>query len=207
VYEFQVTDEIVQVFRIDHGSDDAGPSGLCDYSTSWNEIYFGQCPNGQDITSGFRFANVTIPRRSQIHTAYIEFTVDGMYHNQLSMELYGEATANALTFDITDKPKNRPLTSAFTFWSILASDVWLFGQPRKSPELADIIQEIVDQGDWRSGNALAILAQNAGPSIPPNEHRRVYAFEREPAGEQAARLVVAYSRPALQLYLPLIIEH
>lgn len=36
------------------GSDDAGISQSCDYSTSLPEIYFGVCGDGTGIMSGFR---------------------------------------------------------------------------------------------------------------------------------------------------------
>jgi hypothetical protein len=49
------------------GLEDAGPEpSTCRYSTSWNEIYFGECANGARITSGFRFGNVPAPRDARI---------------------------------------------------------------------------------------------------------------------------------------------
>jgi len=195
-HQVVMTEEITATFSVSQGSDDAGlyPDG-CSYSISWNEIYFGKCTNGQDMTGGFRFVNVTIPRGSRILHAYTEFTVDGRYSNELVVAFHGEATRNAPTFSSTDSPAIRPLTSASTTWSILASDVWNMGEMRNSPELSGIVQEIVNRLDWKSGNALAIITQNAGSTTPANSHRRVYAYEREPA--RAARLVISYIEPAL----------
>ncbi len=65
--------------RVLQGSDDAGhdPGRNCAYSISSNEIYFGECYDGKNITSGFRFPNVPVPRGATIVEAYIRFTVDG----------------------------------------------------------------------------------------------------------------------------------
>ncbi len=177
---------------VTQSSDDAGLSPECVYFTSNSEIYFGKCTNGQDITSGFRFTNVTIPRHSKILNAYLEFTVDGHYSNGLTVSLFGEATGNAQTFDDVSGPVNRPLTDHFTTWSILSTDPWYAGQRRQTPDLSPVIQEVVDRADWDNGNALAIITANIGPTNPPNDHRRVFAYDRYGNGEEVATLVVDY---------------
>jgi PKD repeat protein len=184
-------------FTVTQGSDDAGPSPNCVYATSHNEIYFGKCANGQDITSGFRFANVTIPRHSRIFNAYLEFTVDGYYSNDLTVGLFGEATGDAQTFDYISRPEDRPLTDVSTTWAILSSDPWNMGEKRHTPDLSPVIQEVVSRADWDSGNALAVISTNTGPTDPPDTHRRVFAYERNGNGQEVAVLVVYYAEPAL----------
>jgi len=71
------------VRSISQGSDDAGlhPNGY--FSTVLNEIYFGECYNGQEIVSGFRFQDIQIVNSNEIENAHIEFTVDGTYSNDI----------------------------------------------------------------------------------------------------------------------------
>lgn len=184
------------VFQVSSGTDDAGTDprfGRCVYTASANEIYFGQCPNGQNITSGFRFPNVTLPQGAQIAEAYLEFTVDGPYTDELTLVFYGEAGGNAQPFSFSSRPENRPLPQASAAWQIPASDRWELGQTRTSPDLTAIVQEILNRPDWVSGNALAIIVKNAGPASGPNLHRRVIGYERPvwyPGREYAARLVI-----------------
>lgn len=184
------------VFQVSSGADDAGTDprfGRCVYTTSANEIYFGQCPDGENITSGFRFPNVTLPQGAQIAGAYLEFTVDGPYTDELTVIFYGEASGNAQPFSFYSRPENRPLTQASVTWHIPASDRWELGQTRTSPDLTAIVQEIVNQPNWAPGNALAIIVKNAAPASGPNRHRRVIGYERPvwyPGREYAARLVI-----------------
>jgi len=177
---------------------DAGLHPACIYSTNYNEIYMGECTNGQGIISGFRFPNVTIPAGMIIQEAYIEFTVDGPYTDELNVAFSGEASGNANPFSTTSRPSNRPLTVASSTWSIPSTDRWELGQLRDSPNLTAIVQEIVNRPDWISGNALAIIVKNAGPASGTNRHRRVIGYDRPvwyPGTENAARLVVKLAGP------------
>lgn len=181
------------VFWVKARTDDAGLHPACTYSTIYNEIYLGECANRQGIVSGFRFPNVTIPAGMIIQEAYIEFTVDGPYTDELNVAFYGEASGNANPFSTSSRPSNRPLTVSSSTWSIPSSDRWELGQLRDGPDLTAIVQEIVNRSDWNSGNALAIIVKNAGLASGTNRHRRVIGYDRPvwyPGTENAARLVI-----------------
>lgn len=182
------------------GSDDAGINAAwdwCTYGTNHNEIYFGQCADGTGITSGFRFANVPVPRGATITDASIRFTVDGPYVGSLTVRFAGEASGDAATFSDTSRPDNRPLIpDVFVDWQITPGDPWTLGETRYSPPLTPILQAIVNRPDWDSGHALAIITQNVGTASGNWPHRRVIAYERGswfPGSEYAARLVVTYA--------------
>lgn len=124
------------IFQVSGGADDAGTDprfGRCVYTASANEIYFGQCPNGQNITSGFRFPNVTLPQGAQIAAAYLEFTVDGPYTDELTVVFYGEASKNAQPFSFYSRPENRPLTQASAAWHIPSATTGNWGRPAPAP--------------------------------------------------------------------------
>ena len=185
--------------RIRASSDDAGsnPSKGCEYATNWNEVYFGECTNGAGITSGFRFADVRVPRHARILDAYIRFTVDGDYATEnLVVGFYGEASGDAAPFSDTSQPQNRPTIPApYATWQIAANDIWTLGETRQSPSLTGIVQAIVDRSDWQPGNALAIITTKAGPAGGYKRHRRVIGYDRPtwyPGVEYASTLVVTY---------------
>lgn len=184
-------------FQVNASSDDAGPNPVyyCSYSTYWNEVYFGLCPNNTPMVSGFRFTNVTITQGTKIAQAYLEFTVDGPYTDQVSLNFYGEAIGNSSTFSFASHPggANRPpLTQNFTTWNIPSTDQWQLGQIRDTPDLTQVIQEIINRPDWASGNALSIIAQSLSAS-GVNRHRRVIGYDRPvwyPGYQYAAKLVI-----------------
>ncbi len=185
-------------------SDDAGPypvewplpSDACSatdpqFGTTYSEVYFGHCPDGTDMVSGFRFQNVAIPQGATITAAQIEFTVDGLYTNNIEVQFQGELTGDSAAFSDTNRPSDRnPLTTAVP-WYIGSEDEWFVWQTRLSPDLSAVVQEIVNQSDWVSGNALTIIAQPVGTGVL---HRRVIAWDREGVA-RSARLQIWYTEP------------
>lgn len=176
---------------ISQNNDDAGTNpSPCDFSATDPEVYLGACSNGGNITSGFRFNAVQIPRGANIENAYITFTVDGTYTLPVKVELYGEATGNSATFTTTNPPAKRLTTNSSTLWDI--TDTWKVGDRRNTPNFSSVIQEIVNQADWNSGNSLSIILNNVDSGTL---HRRVIAFERASAHPDfdPAELVVTYT--------------
>jgi len=171
------------VFPVAKSSDDAGPNPVydCDFSTDWNEIFLGECYDGTDITSGFRFPNITLPQGTQVVQAYLEFTVDGPYTDELTLALYGEDTGNAEPFTITNQPKDRTVMDdqdLVVAWHIPASDRWELNSVQRTPDLTAIVQTVLNRPNWEKGNALAIIVKNAGSASGLNRHRRVVGYDR-----------------------------
>ncbi len=158
------------------------------------------------------FCAVAVPQGALIEQAYVEFTVDGSYANTLALAVYGEAVGDADPFGAYGQPEHRTLTTAHVPWSLLPDDTWEMNQSRQTPDLAPVVQEIVNRSDWLEGNALDIIVKNVGPAIAaPGDavdrlHRRVFAFERTQLVPPylPARLVVTYqlveqTRPVCQV--------
>mgnify|MGYP006281598321 FL=1 len=182
--------DIGSIQTIVEPSDDAGPDAInCQFSTSHPEIYLGECFGDGHITSGFRFKNVPITHPDEIQSAWIEFTVDGDYDNDIHVQFFGEASNNAESFTNIRNPSDRYFTNNAIDWIWGSSDLWETGQKKNSPDLTPIIKEIVEQPGWQSGNALSIIVKNAGSN---GNHRRVYAYERGGNRLQAARLVLRF---------------
>lgn len=167
------------VFGISASADDAGPKPECtNFATTWPEIYFGKCTNGNSIVSGLRFSNITLSRGAVITQAYLVFTVDGTYTTPITMTLYGEDSANAQPFSSSSQPANRArLSGVSTTWPIPSNDTWTAGSVRQSPNITALIQAIVNKSAWQSGNALAILTEPAS-STASGAYRRVFAYDR-----------------------------
>ncbi|MCE7983245.1 MAG: hypothetical protein DYG89_18890 [Caldilinea sp. CFX5] len=150
-------------------------------------------------TVGVRFAALALTRQMTITRAYVEFTVDEVSTETTTVQIYGEATGNALTFSTT--PANisqRARTVATVAWPNIP--VWpTVGEKVRTPDLTPILQEVVNRSDWAAGNALALIMSGVG-------RRTAVAYDGNPS--QAPLLHVEYATPALvlsrHLYLPLI---
>ena len=113
---------------------------------------------------GIRFAGVEVPQGATITRAYVQFTVDEATDTPTEVTVQGEAGDNAETFSDTEEGiSSRPLTSASVTWSPAPwTEGGASGAEQQTNDLAPVIQEIVTQSGWQSGNALAIIMQGSG---------------------------------------------
>ncbi|RMG86806.1 MAG: hypothetical protein D6714_03535, partial [Bacteroidetes bacterium] len=110
---------------------------------------------------GLRFQSVSIPPGSVIDSAYIQFVVDRTSSNTCVLDIAGEATDDATTF--TETPydiSSRTQTTATVNWNVPA---WNTKNAKEyTPNIASIIQEIVNRPGWVSGNDIAIMIDGTG---------------------------------------------
>ena len=117
---------------------------------------------------GIRFQNVQIPASAVIENAYIQFTCDEPDKNwdPFDVTISGIAQSNTDTFSNTviNTISSRPLTQANVTWSGIPqwTEEHEAGTDQQTPNLAAIIQEIIDQNDWQAGNALAFVIKGTG---------------------------------------------
>jgi concanavalin A-like lectin/glucanase superfamily protein/PA14 domain-containing protein/Big-like domain-containing protein/parallel beta helix pectate lyase-like protein len=174
-----------QIFsvRISSGEDDGDESTyngiVCLHSP---DLALGS-DNGTAQIVGLRFPGITIPQGAIITNAYVEFEADEIDYSTTYLELNGQAIDNAPAFDTSDyNISSRSKTSATVFWNDVSA--WnAVNAKHKSPNLALIIQEIVDRPGWASGNSLAIIVEGTG-------ERTAESYNGEPAA--APLLVVEY---------------
>jgi hypothetical protein len=155
-------------------------------------VYFGECPDGSSMTSGFRFDKVPIRRGERIAAAKMEFTADTYDGEGLALAIHVEPAGDSRWFTSTDSPGDRALSTLAVPWPIAAFDSWSYGDTIETPDLRRLVQAIVSRPDWRSGNAMTFLIRNDGPASGQFRHRRVYGFDRDP--KEAARLIVTVAR-------------
>ena len=103
---------------------------------------------------GVRFQNVTVSQGATINSATLTVSVPSTaFDTPNGVTWYGELATNAAAFTTTASDiTNRALTSATLVWS--GSDI---GTGDKALTVTSIAQEIVNQGGWASGNAMALL--------------------------------------------------
>lgn len=170
-------------------SDDAeeqGTSGIGTPDLDSTDLELNYDPGTADVaqTIGLRFDGVAVPVTAQITNAYITFVADGASSGSLTFTISGELALDPGTFtvasqNITDRAK----TVASVSWS---PGAWSDTVEYDTPNLAAVVQEIVEQASWNAGNAMVFI-------IPPDtgtDTRRAEAFDGDIT---AAKLTVEYS--------------
>jgi hypothetical protein len=141
---------------------------------------------GGDQTVGMRFNGISIPPGATITGAYIQFQVDSTHSDPTSLTIQGEDVDNAATFvKINGNISSRSRTAAAVAW---APNPWLTvgeaGPDQQTPDIAPLIQEIVNRPGWTSGNSLVVIITGTGERV-------AVSYNGDPAG--APLLHVEYS--------------
>ncbi len=155
------------VYNILTGTDDAeegndGP-GIVDLASSDLEI------TTDDVAQfvGLRFTGIDIPQGMPILDAYIQLTTDEDDKDQdpFMVTIHAQANDNAATFsEANGDLSTRPLTEASVVWRNVPG--WTLeheaGPNQRTPNIAALVQEIVDRDGWQAGNAIAFLMEGVG---------------------------------------------
>lgn len=137
---------------------------------------------------GLRFTSIDIPPGAIITNAYIQFTADEVSSGLASLLITGEDTDDAGAFTTVNfNVSSRDRTDASVSWDVNA---WTMrgeaDAAQRTPDLAAIIQEIVDRAGWAALNDIVLLITGTGT-------RTAKSFEGSAAG--APLLHVEYYIP------------
>lgn len=117
--------------------------------TSFSHLEFG----GISWT-GIRFCDVPIPVGARIITATVSLAAADYQEGYGAVRIKGEASPNPAPYG-PGPLAARPLGAQEVPWAM--GGAWASRSWRASPNLAAVIQEIVDRPEWRPGNALALM--------------------------------------------------
>jgi hypothetical protein len=113
---------------------------------------------------GVRFRNIQVGPGTDIAAAFIQFTVDETSTGPCDLIIEGQASDNAPAF--TTQPGDisaRTATTAFAQWSPPDwNTVAQAGPDQQTPDLAEIIEEIVDTPGWQTGNSIVFIFTGTG---------------------------------------------
>lgn len=185
VIDFSPT--VVLQSRIATSSDDAEESltnGSLDLASTDLEMVLdtGASPDKNQLV-GLRFSTLDIPPGASVLSAYLEFETDETSSVATSLLIRGQAADSASTFSSTvNNLSSRPLGNQSTAWSPPA---WSQTSARhRSPELRDIVQEILDRENWTAGNAMAFVISGSGQRVAES-------FDGEPLNAPLLRIEYA----------------
>lgn len=134
--------------------------------------------------TGVRVA-LDVPAGATIVSAHLQVTAAQPGTGLAAVSLTAEDTGDAPKISATPGTlRGRTRIPAAVTWSI---DDWLEsgarGEAQRSPDLASILQHLVDRPDWKSGNHMLLLLEGAGK-------RSAHAFQT--GSTEAPTLVVEY---------------
>ena len=115
-------------------------------------------------TVGMRFNGIDIPQGATILNAYVQFQVDETNSGSVLVEIRGQNDDNATTFTSSDgNITSRPTTATSVSWAPVPwTSVGAAGSGQRTPDLKDIIQEIVNRTGWAANNSLVIIITGSG---------------------------------------------
>ncbi len=167
----------------DDAEEDVPGGGMDDLGSSDLELgHEGDASATSLQTVGVRFIGVDVPRGVTIKKASVQFAaddVDNDRHNPpVSLVISAELSPNPVDFDAANPTiSSRPTTTASVVWDI---PVWgavrAAGPAERTPDLSQVIQEIIDQDGWAAGNAIVIILED-NPANPSQGTREAEAFD------------------------------
>ncbi|MBN8596026.1 MAG: PKD domain-containing protein [Anaerolineae bacterium] len=171
----------LEVVQVNSASDDVNQEEV--RLIDGNPFIWAGRGNAASTLTGLRFNAVDVPSGAIITDAYLELYSPADQWIQLDLIFTGDLSANSQPFNIS-LPGSRPRTFASVGYSanVYNTTGWV-----SFSGLTGIVQEIVNQSGWTSGNSLALLIDGLGSDWA----RKFYvAYELNPL--QAARLVIRY---------------
>ncbi|MFD0864658.1 metallophosphoesterase family protein [Tessaracoccus lubricantis] len=143
----------------------------------------------EDQLIGLRYDAVQIPAGASIESAYIQFTVDEPNKSvgESNLDIRIEDTDHAEKYLLTaGNVSERTFSEASVNWRPAEWPVAQEAGPAQAtPDLAALVQSVVDRDDWFRGNALSFVITGTGA-------RTAEAYEGG-TGLQAPRLFVTYT--------------
>ena len=111
---------------------------------------------------GMRFQGMTVPQGATVTNAYIEFETDELDNGATSLTFHAEDADNPGTFtSAANNISGRTKTFASVAWNLVPA--WgTKSEKQQTPNLAVIIQEVVNRGTWASGNAMVVIVTGSG---------------------------------------------
>jgi hypothetical protein len=134
---------------------------------------------------GTRFTDVQVPPGATVTSAYVQFRVDEVSTGSTSITIRAEDSDDPATYSSTKgSVTSRPVIGAVPWRPVGWTSLGAAGPDQRTPNLASLVQKVVDRPGWAAGNALALQFSGTG-------RRTAVAFERPDPG--AAVLHVEYT--------------
>lgn len=168
------------------------------YSNSAGFGTVGNSSGAQGINT--RFTNVPIRRGTKISKAYLIFGHNSASGSNVELKVSAADENDSKRISSIQDWFSRPRTSSVASWKGLKTISirdWI-----TSPDIKNVIQEIINRSDWKSGNALQLFVEDNGSAVSQNREIMMREHSTYPI-IGAARLVVYFDRFTPKTYAPI----
>ena len=146
------------------GANDADETQSGTVRRTNGDLNLGSGSGGSPTTAALRFTGVQIPNGATITSAEVQFTADETGTNATNLVVRAERADNSAPIATTAfNISSRPRTAASVAWPV---PTWLTvgaaGPGQRTPNLAAVLQEVVDRPGWALGNALTVIFTGTG---------------------------------------------
>jgi len=143
--------------------------------------------------TGLRFQNIAIPAGATIDSAVLRLTANQSGSSSVNLTVRAEDSADPATYRANSGDiSGRSYTTGVT-WS---TGSWNSGTTYNSPELKTVVQSLVDQAGWQSGNAMAFTIYSSENLSQWRYRKRIAAFDATNTAT-TAELKISYTLPPM----------
>lgn len=154
-------------YYVSQSQDDAeeGTNGQVDLVNE--DLDLGQLSGFESAAkNGIRFDGIRVAKGQRIKQAFVRFTMEGnrVKGKPTELAIHAELAPDAEAFRKESRNiSSRKLTKASVIWSPEPWDPKRARDERpQTPDLSALVQEVVDQQDWKEGNALVLIISGNG---------------------------------------------
>jgi glucose/arabinose dehydrogenase len=188
------TEEFTKTFQISAGADDTYEEGTA-FTPSDTSLWLGSSGTASNAVTGLRFPGVSIPAGAAIVSARLEVTAAATQWSNLEFEAAAEAAASSAAFSAASRPSQRSLLAPRV--SHQSNVSWTTNTWYAVADVAPLLQAVIDQPTWNSGQAMALVLRGGSPWA----RKPIRSFEG--SATRAPRLIVTYravtSLPAMAI--------
>jgi hypothetical protein len=168
-----------------------GTTAPCNVTYRKNEMPLGKATGAGTWNAGFLFRSVDMVRLSTIGEAHMQLVSYRGYSAVLKLRIYGVATGTSIITPATYAQVTAlTRTLAYVDWTI--PDAWTDSQQVVTPNIATIVQELVNRKDWKRNNNIHILIVDNGS--PVDDLRWIISM-RKSAGALKPELHIGFTEP------------
>ncbi len=121
---------------------------------------------GAETRTGLRFSEVNIPQGSTITSARIDFVATAASNSDPSLRLKVENSDDAAPFAVGSPFTSRSFAAGTVGWDTTSTPPldtnWVVDTTYPTPDLASIVQGVVNRTGWCGGNAMMFMLERNG---------------------------------------------
>lgn len=146
---------------------------------------------GNETMAGVRFRDVYIPQGATITSAKIVFRAAESDSDTVDLRIRADASDDAPTYAaLTNNISGRTQTTAAVDWNNVPA--WTSGTHYETPDIKNVVQEVVTRSGWCRGNAMGFTFARIGTNTGERVMRAYDTYNANGYASPVASLVVTY---------------